>query len=97
MARRKTDPAKLYFVTLTIQGWVDLFTRHIYADVLIENLKFCIHKKGLRIYNYCIMHNHVHMIASMEEDNLNSVLGHFKSYTAKQLLHLIQNHPSESR
>ncbi|MEX0780006.1 MAG: transposase [Balneolales bacterium] len=97
MPRRKTDPAKLYFITLTVHGWIDLFTRHTYADVLITNLKYCMRNKELRIYYYCIMPSHIHLIAAVERGSLNEVIGQFKSYTAKQLLNLIDNQPGESR
>ena len=33
------DNEGLYFVTLTTIGWVDVFVRKIYKDVIIESLK----------------------------------------------------------
>jgi len=38
---RKTSPDDLYLVTLTIEGWVDLFTRRDYKDIIVENLQYC--------------------------------------------------------
>ncbi len=32
---RKTFPGCLYYLTLTITGWVDLFTRKCYTDIII--------------------------------------------------------------
>ena len=55
-------PNDLYFVTLTIVGWIDIFTRRDYCDIIIENLKYCKEHKGLTIYAYVIMSNHMHMI-----------------------------------
>ncbi len=42
-----------YFVTFAVQGWVDVFTRNQYKDILIENLTYCIHHKGLEIFAWC--------------------------------------------
>ena len=45
---------KLYFVTLQVVEWVDIFSRQIYRDILIENLRYCQRHKGLEIYGYVI-------------------------------------------
>lgn len=96
---RKTWPGNLYFVTLTVVGWIDVFTRDIYKDVLIENLQYCQQNENLEIYAYVIMTNHLHMVARRDDEhyNLTELLGRFKSYTSKKLLKLIQENPQESR
>jgi len=33
----KTYPGGLYFLTMTIAGWIDLFTRKEYAEFLEDN------------------------------------------------------------
>lgn len=79
-------------------GWADVFTRKIYTDELVKNLIFCQNNKGLNIYCYVIMTNHLHLIASREgELLLSDLIRDFKSYTAKQLLSLILENPQESR
>ncbi len=93
----KTYEGGLFFVTLTVVGWIDVFTRSEYCDTLVKNLKFCQEKKGLQLYAYCIMSSHVHVIASAETGTLSDILRDFKSYTAKQLLQQIQDNPQESR
>ena len=93
----KTYEGGLFFVTLTVVGWIDVFIRREYCDCLVQNLKYCQEKKGLQLYAYCIMSSHVHLIASAEKGSLSNILRDFKSYTAKQLLQLIQNNPQESR
>ena len=84
---RKTFEGSLYFVTLTVVGWIDVFTRKIYADIIIENLKFCQQNEGLKIYAYVIMSNHLHLIVKRDhENNLTELLGRFKSYTSKKII-----------
>ncbi|PSR55413.1 transposase [Adhaeribacter arboris] len=93
----KTYEGGLFFVTLTVVGWIDVFIRREYCDCLIQNLKYCQEKKGLQLYAYCIMSSHVHLIAAAKIGTLSDILRDFKSYTAKQLLQLIQDNPQESR
>ena len=94
---RKTSPDDLYFFTLTIVGWIDIFTRKDYLDIIIESFKYCQEKEGLEIYAYVIMSNHLHMIARRKERDLAELLGRFKSYTAKRILNAIKLNPQESR
>ncbi|MDA3854106.1 MAG: transposase, partial [Bacteroidales bacterium] len=58
------NPEGVYFVSFAVEGWVDVFTRSEYKDILIENLKYCQANKGLTIYAWCIMTNHIHLVVS---------------------------------
>ncbi|WP_282036167.1 REP-associated tyrosine transposase [Saccharicrinis aurantiacus] len=79
----------LYYLTIQIVGWVDLFSRQDYRDIVIDNLKYCQQHKGLVVYAYVIMSNHIHIIAQAEDNNLSAVLRDFKSYTSKCILNRI--------
>ena len=46
------DQGALYYVTFQIVNWVDLFTRKVYRDIVIDSLKFCEANKGLEIYAF---------------------------------------------
>ncbi|WP_207431949.1 REP-associated tyrosine transposase [Sabulibacter ruber] len=94
---RKAFPDELYFVTLTVAGWVDVFTRREYKDLLVENLQYCQQKEGLEIFSYVLMPNHLHLVARRQEQGLSEVIGRFKSFTAKKLLAAIAHNPVESR
>lgn len=94
---RKTHPDELYFVTMSVVGWVDVFTRNEYKDILIGNLRYCHEKEGLEIYAYVIMTNHVHLIARRHDKSLTELLGRFKSFTAKKIIAAIENNAQESR
>lgn len=45
----------LYFVTFSIVGWLDVFTRRDYQDELCESIIFC--QKKQRFKALCILHN----------------------------------------
>ena len=49
-------------------------------------MKYCQANKGLELFAYVIMSNHIHMIAKAKDQPLNILLGNFKSYTSKQRL-----------
>ena len=95
----KIQPRSLYFVTLTVVGGIDVFTRFEYCDLLVENLNFCIDNKRLRVYEYVILPSQLQIIADVEEGkgNLPKVLRDFKSVSAKQILRAISEHPEETR
>jgi len=94
---RKANYDGLFFVTLNVVAWVDVFSRKDYVDILIKNLQFCQEQRGLEIYGYVIMTNHLQMMVAQQQKQLNKVLGRFKSYTAKQVLSAIEENPDESR
>jgi putative transposase len=37
----------LHYVTLTIVGWTDVFSREIYKKEIIKSLQYCQQNKGL--------------------------------------------------
>lgn len=92
------NPDGLYFVTFTVQGWVDVFTRNEYKNILIENLTYCQKNKGLEIFAYCFMSNHIHLIVRAKEGySLSDILRDFKKFTSKTILNSIKENPQESR
>lgn len=94
---RKATTDHPYFITISVVGWVDVFTRQSYNDVLIQSLAFCIHNKNLEIYAYVIMPSHIHMIVRSPQATLPSILRDFKSFTAKKIISIIKHESGESR
>jgi len=91
------DQNAAHYLTMTIVGWIDIFTRKIYRDIVINSLRYCQKEKGLEIYGYVLMSNHIHLIARASDGFLLSdVIRDLKKYTSKQLVIAIQNEP-ESR
>ena len=90
------DQEKLHYVTLQVVEWVDVFTRKVYRDIIIESLKYCQQHKHLEIYGYVIMSNHIHLLVKSGIGNLSGALRDFKSFTSKQILKEIEE-GNESR
>ena len=92
----KTD--KAYYLTLTVVGWIDVFTRQNHRDALIESMKYCQKEKGLVVFAYCIMSNHVHMIVNTNEPYLlKDTIRDLKKFTSKKILNQIENEPESRR
>ncbi len=91
-----SEPHGIYFLSFATVGWVDVFTRQRYRDIVIDSLNFCVKNKGFIIYSWVIMSNHVHLVCKSKTGNLSGVIRDFKSFTAKQILKSIEQE-SESR
>ena len=88
----------LYFVTFSVVQWVDLFTRPVYNDILVDNLKYCQKNKGLEIYAWCIMTNHIHLIVGRDGNNeIQNIIRDYKKYTSVKLVREVEDSICESR
>ena len=87
----------VYFITCTINQWVDVFTRKEYVDILLNSLRYCQKQKGLEIFSWVVMTNHIHLIISTHKDNLSDIIRDFKKFTASQIVNAILENTKESR
>jgi len=91
------DQEKIHFITATVVDWVAVFTRKSYKDVVIESLAYCIKEKGMFLYGYVIMSNHVHLVIQSKTGKLSDLNKIFKKFTAKNILDKIINEPESRR
>jgi len=91
-----SEQDELYYVTFQIVRWIDIFTRQVYRDIVIDSLRFCQQNKGLEIYAFVVMSNHVHLLIRSELGKLSDTIKEMKSFTAKKILETV-NAESESR
>jgi REP element-mobilizing transposase RayT len=85
------EQSAVHYITLQVVYWMDVFTRARYKDIIIENFKYCQENKGLEIYAYVIMSNHIHLLVQSSTNSLSDTLRDFKSYTSKKLIESIEN------
>ena len=90
------DQSKPHFVTFTVVNWVDVFSRKIHKDLIVDSLNYCVQNKGLVIFGYVIMTNHIHLIIQSEKDDLSGLIRDFKKFTSKALIKQILS-KNESR
>ncbi len=87
-----------YFLTMTVVGWADVFSRDNHKKIVIESLKYCQEHKGLVVFAYVIMTNHIHMLVNTNEPFLlNDTIRDFKKFTSKKIVEQIQNNPESRR
>ncbi len=91
------DQGGVYFITMTTVGWIDVFTRKEYRDLYLDSLRYCQKEKGLIVYAWCIMSNHVHLIVRAKDDNLSAVIRDLKKFTSKKIFAAIDVNSEESR
>lgn len=92
------DQGQIYFITMTVVQWLDVFISKQCREILIESWKYCIEHKGLEIYGWCIMSSHVHMIVGSHKDRLQDIMRDMKKYTSYKIkAALIRKEPSSKR
>ena len=88
----------LFFMTDTVVDWVDIFTRPVYKHTILESLQYCMQQKGLIVYAWVLMSNHLHTIVSCEENvKISDIWRDFKKFTSKKILETLENDVAESR
>ncbi|WP_317174253.1 transposase [Chryseobacterium muglaense] len=91
------DQEKPHFITCTVVDWIDIFTRKVYKDIAVSSLEYCIKEKGMILYGYVIMSNHIHLIVQSKEGKLSDLIRDFKKFTSKNILEAIQTEPESRR
>jgi len=100
------NPEGAYFITFTVENWVDVFVRSEYKNILVESLAYCQKHKGLEIFAWCIMSSHAHLIVRAKEGTdcksapaflLPDIFRDFKKYASKEVVKAIEENPQESR
>jgi putative transposase len=96
MGYKIENQGDIHFITMTVVGWVDVFSRLCYRDILIDSMKFCISNKGLIVYAFVIMPNHIHCIWQAKHENLSDIIRDFKKHTANEIIKTMKS-SEESR
>jgi putative transposase len=87
----------VYYLTLTVVYWIDIFTRKDYKHIIIDSIKYCQANKGLILYGWVLMSNHLHLIVKADEGfNISDILRDFKKHTSKQIIRTVKE-TNESR
>jgi REP element-mobilizing transposase RayT len=90
--KNKISEGYTYFLTLTVVDWVAVFTRPCYKQILVDSLRYCQQAKGLAIYAWVLMSNHLHLLASATKEgiSLSDILRGFKKFTSKKIVEAIE-------
>jgi putative transposase len=74
-----------HFVTFSVVGWVDVFSREQYKEIVVERLRYCIDHKALTLHAWIVMTNHLHLIISSKTAKLEDLVRDIKKFTSKQI------------
>ncbi len=80
-----------YFITCSIVNKIDIFVYKDFFQIIINSLKFCREKKGLKIFGYVIMPNHLHLIVNAFK-NIEGIIRDFKHFTANQIIQKLKEY-----
>ncbi len=92
------NPEGIYFVSFAVVEWLDVFTRNEYKNIVLKSLEYSRKEKGMEIFAWCIMTNHIHLIfRSIKGQKPELLLGDIKRYTSKAIVKAIKDNLKESR
>ncbi|MEP6846905.1 MAG: hypothetical protein ABI861_12915 [Panacibacter sp.] len=91
------DQSATYFLTFSIMGRIDIFSRQRYRDILPDSLYFCREKKLLQSGAYVIMSNHMHVIWRAADNNISDIIRDHKTFTSKAIITSIAAGPESRR
>lgn len=81
-----------YFVTFTITDWIKVLADDSYKMIVVDSIRYCQMHKGLMVYGYCIMPNHVHMIMQATgERSVSDILRDLKTFTSKAIIRKLES------
>ncbi|HPF40682.1 MAG TPA: transposase [Phycisphaerae bacterium] len=88
MARYTADEAHAYFCTITVLDWIPVFIDERYISPVIDSLEFTRKNKGMQLFAYVVMPNHLHLIAA--SDDLHAHLRDLKRFTSRTIHDLLK-------
>ncbi len=91
------DQSATYFLTFSVVGWIDIFSRQRYRDIILDSFRYCQEHKGLKVTAWVIMTNHIHAIWTTEGHSISDVIRDFKTFTSKAITRSIEEEPESRR
>ena len=95
-SKESFTPSQAYCLTFNVVDRIDIFVRPVFKQIIVESLNYFAAKKGLTIYGWCLMTNHLHLLVQANGD-FESLICEFKKFTAKIILANIDTEPEKRR
>ncbi len=80
----------IYFITCTVRNWYHVLDRKNRWNILLNSLKYCQNQKGLKIYAWVFMMDHIHLL--VEHKDVIGFLRDFKRHTTREMKKSILAH-----
>jgi REP element-mobilizing transposase RayT len=91
------NQSSIHYMTFQVVDWVDVFSRQCYRDIILDSFRYSQKEKGLWLYSYVIMSNHIHLIAASKDGKLSDLVRDIKKFTASKILNTIKTEPESRR
>ncbi|WP_127132596.1 transposase [Pseudoflavitalea rhizosphaerae] len=89
---QKADSQACSYITFNVVDWVDIFVRPVYKQIIVDELNCCIVSKGLIVYAWCLMSNHLHLLArNSDPGGLTRIERDFKRVTTNKILEALED------
>jgi len=90
---KSIEPGIHYFVTFTVVEWLNVFTKPEYLKILWDSLQYCRKEKGMKLYGFVFMTNHLHLIISTDDKNVKlwEIIRDFKK------IHRTENYSDDAK
>jgi len=92
--KKSNDQQACYFITFNVVEWVDIFVRPAYKRVVTDALNEYIAYHGLVVYAWCLMSNHVHLVAQVKHGHTFAVvIRNLKKSIARKMMEVMDDEP----
>lgn len=92
-----TSQHACHYITFNTVDWVDVFIKPVYKYVIVDALNELIALRGLTVYAWCLMTNHLHLLLQAKDGiGLSLIEREFKRVTSTHILEAVEMEP-ESR
>jgi REP element-mobilizing transposase RayT len=88
--KRILQPGLIYFITTVTKDRYPYFENDLLCQLFIEELKLCKKSKGFKMYAFCILHDHIHlMVEPNDEYNISHIMKSLKENFSRDANKLI--------
>ncbi|MCG2613059.1 transposase [Terrimonas sp. NA20] len=83
-----------HFLTLNTVDCVDIFIRPVYKQVIVHTLNHFIDSKGLVVFSWCLMTNHLHLLVQPQDGySIEEIEQEYKAFTTQKILAAMETEP----
>ena len=83
----------IYFSTFTVNNWTSVFLDFPGTNfICLESFEFLVNKKGIFIYGFVIMRDHIHLIWELpKNETCEVIIEGFKKYTGGRIIKYLKD------
>ncbi len=83
----------LYFLTITVNGWIPVF--HDFPEtkqIILDSFNYITHEEIATIHAFVIMKDHIHFVCKINEPyKIKAIIKRFKSFTGKTIIAFLKD------